>query len=555
MGVQRNSYLAAVCAGLLFFSLAHATQAVSGALDPTFGLGGVAVADLGGYDNGYKLAVQPDGKIVVAGSASVPGAVAFGLARLKPDGTLDTSFGNGGKVFVNLFGYSVTFGDIALQPDGKIVVGGYAGVTATSLDYDLWLVRFNSNGTYDTSFGQGGLVTTDLFAHSFDVLNALAVQPDGRILAAGMVRKTNDDADYTVLRYLPDGSLDPQFGTGGKAVTDVTGEDDVIYGLALQPDGKIVATGFAVGREYAVVRYDGAGHPDPGFGTGGIAMPDSYRLPAVPFAIGVQPDGNIVAAGIGFPRTDSDFVLWRLLANGQPDTGFGTGGRVLTDFSGRSEQIHALVLQDDGGIVAVGYTQVSGQFHTSDFAVARYLSDGTLDPAFGTAGQVVDDFFGDDDYAMDAAGLPDGRFLVTGWVLGAPETPRDARVVRYLGPQLANQPPTISGAAASPDTLWPANHKMIDVTIPYTVTDDHDPAAAVQCSLSVASNEPVNGTGDGDTAPDWQILDQHHLRLRAERAGNGNGRIYTVTITCQDTAGAASNQTVTVRVPKSQGKK
>jgi uncharacterized delta-60 repeat protein len=147
MGVQRNSYLAAVCAGLLFFSLAHAAQAVPGALDPTFGLGGIAIADLGGYDNGQKLAVQPDGKIVVAGSASVPGAVAFGLARLKPDGTLDASFGSGGKVFANLFGYSVTVGGLALQPDGKIVVGGYAPVTAGSTEYDLWLVRLNSNGT------------------------------------------------------------------------------------------------------------------------------------------------------------------------------------------------------------------------------------------------------------------------------------------------------------------------------------------------------------------------------------------------------------------------
>jgi uncharacterized delta-60 repeat protein len=148
----------------------------------------------------------------------------------------------------------------------------------------------------------------------------------------------------------------------------------------------------------------------------------------VPYAITVQPDGKIVAAGIGFPRTDGDFVLWRLLADGQPDPEFGTGGRVLTDFSGHSEQVRTLIVQEDGGIVAAGSTQIPGQLHTADFALVRYLSDGTLDPVFGTAGKVVDDFFGDDDSALDAAGLPDGRFLVTGWVLGAPETPRDARV-------------------------------------------------------------------------------------------------------------------------------
>lgn len=438
-GRRRHPFIPAAVACLLFSFLLdlspRAAHAAAGDLDVTFGSGGIAAVNLGGYDEGYNLAVHPvNGNIVMVGSASVPGAVAFGVARLHSDGTLDKGFGSGGRVFVNLFGYSVTVGDLLLQLDGKIVVGGHAPVSADSLEYDLWLVRFNRNGTFDTTFGNGGLVVTDLSAHSFDVLNALAVQKDGKILAAGMVRKTEDDADFVIVRYLTNGQLDPLFGSGGKVVTDVTGEDDVIYGIALQPDGKILATGFAVGREYAVARYDKQGRLDPTFGKGGIATPASYTLPAVPFSIALQSDGKILAGGIAFPRADSDFVLWRLLADGSLDPGFGTGGRVLTDFSGLYDQIEAITLQPDGGILAAGYTQVNGQPGSSDFALARYTSDGQLDPAFGSGGKVVDDFFGDDDYAMDVVSLLDGRFLVTGWIRGTPEPQRDARVLRYLGP-------------------------------------------------------------------------------------------------------------------------
>ncbi|HKV13110.1 MAG TPA: hypothetical protein VJ725_33520 [Thermoanaerobaculia bacterium] len=557
MDLRRKVFIAAVFSGFPF-TLAHAAP---GDLDPTFGQGGIAVADLGGFDDGEALAVQPDGKILVAGSASVPGAVAFGLARLNPDGSLDPSFGNGGKVFANLFGHSVSFEDLALQPDGKIVVGGSVDLgTGTDYNYDFWLVRFNPDGSFDPGFGTGGLVTTDLFSRSFDQMMTLTVQDDGRILAAGGVRRTpSEDEHFTVVRYLPDGRLDPDFGVDGKAVTPVLEGDSLIFGIALQPDGKIVTTGFAL-TEYALVRYDRQGRLDPSFGGDGIVANPFYTYPAVPFSVVVQPDGKIVAGGIAFPNSsnlqDGDFALWRFLPDGSLDPGFGVGGRSWTDFPGRFDQIRSLALQADGGIVAVGYTQINGQFHTTDFALARYTSDGQLDPLFGTGGTVVTDFFGDDDYAQDVVSLPDGRFVVTGWILGAPEIRRDARVVRYLGPELAvNQPPVITGAAASPDSLGPANHKMIDVLVSYTVTDDRDPEAAVQCSLSVASNEPVNGTGDGDTAPDWQVVDGHRVRLRAERAGSGNGRTYTVTVACVDTAGASSTRQVTVQVPKSRGSK
>jgi uncharacterized delta-60 repeat protein len=554
MDLRRTLFKATVFSCLPFFALAHAIQAAPGDLDPTFGQGGIARVDYGGHDNGEALAVQPDGKILVSGRASLPGQDAIGMARLNPDGSLDASFGNGGRVFVQPFGSFFSVEDLALQPDGKIVVGGSVDL-GPGFSYNFWLLRLNPDGSHDLGFGTGGVVITSLFFDSLDRLTTLAVQDDGRILAAGSVKRTpNEETHFVVVRYLPDGQLDPDFGTGGKAITDPMPGDSLIYDIALQPDGKIVATGFSF-SEYALVRYDSQGELDPSFGGDGIVISTtSPYLAAEPYSVVVQPDGKIVVGGVAFPSVpNGDFSLWRFLPDGSLDPQFGVGGRSLTDFSGRHDVIYALALQADGGIVAVGQTY-STQSLLSDFALARYTSDGQLDPDFGTDGTVVTDFFGGYDFAMDVVSLQDGRLVVTGRVQ-VPEVPGDARVVRYLGPDLAvNEPPVIAGAAASPGVLWPANHKMIDVRVSYTVTDDRDAAAAVQCSLSVASNEPVRGTGDGDTAPDWQVVDSHRVRLRAERSGSGNGRTYTVTITCTDTAGASSTQQVKVQVPKNRGK-
>jgi hypothetical protein len=114
---------------------------------------------------------------------------------------------------------------------------------------------------------------------------------------------------------------------------------------------------------------------------------------------------------------------------------------------------------------------------------------------------------------------------------------------------VSNPPPAITGASADPSQLWPPNHKMVNVTISYSVSDN---CGQVATSLSVTSNEPVNGNGDGNTSPDWVVVDAHHVQLRAERAGGGSGRIYTITIAATDSAGNTSTQKVTVTVAHNQ---
>jgi len=343
-------------------------------------------------ESGYCSVLQSDGKIIVAGFSDDGSKSDFALARYMTDGSLDTSFGTDGKVTTDFFGrYDGVMG-IALQPDGKIVVAGSAEDPS-----DVFaLARYNIDGSLDTSFGVNGKIFTDIFGFARD----LAIQLDGKIVVIG-----TNDSDFVVARYTTDGSLDTSFDTDGTATTDFFGESDCSYSVVLQPDGKIVVAGYSsngTNNDFALARYNIDGSLDASFGIDGKVTTD-FGAGDFGRSVVLQPDGKIIVVG----NSSSDFALARYNSDGSLDTNFGTDGKVITDFSGGDQVGFDTVLQIDGKIVVVGVS-------SSDFALARYNSDGSLDTTFGTDGKVTTDFSGGGDVSYSVVLQPDGKIILSG---------------------------------------------------------------------------------------------------------------------------------------------
>ena len=395
---------------MLVLGLPGLAGAAPGDLDATFGPGGKVTTNVGASGSAFAVALQPDGKIVVAGDAggTFPSEKrTFALARYTPNGRLDLTFGSGGKVTTDFGGdTSASASALAIQPDGKIVVAGSAGAGGGAGDFAL--ARYNPDGSLDLTFGTAGKVTTD-FGDS-DAASALALRPDGRIVVAGTTGTLfAGNNNFALARYTPNGSLDFTFGAGGKVITDFGG-DDLASALILQPDGRIVVAGstgtFLFSNAFALARYNPDGGLDPTFGTGGMVTADfGGGNSASASALVLQPDGRIVVAGF----LNADFALVRYTSIGTPDLTFGTGGRVVTEVGGE-DVAYALALQPDGKIVAAGRSLASGH---RGFALVRHNPDGSLDLSFGSAGTVTTDF--DDFVEGRAVALqPDGKIVLAG---------------------------------------------------------------------------------------------------------------------------------------------
>src|SRR6185295_10413131 len=258
------------------------------------------------------IAIQPDGKIVVAGFAQLAGnggnPRVFALARYTRDGSPDPGFGSGGTLTTNFGGNFAAASAIMLQPDGKIVVAGTVDfnpdVPGSGLDFAL--ARYNASGTLDGSFGKGGKVVFDFFG-SFDQANAAVLQPDGKIIVAGSASydSANRDIGFALARFNADGSIDFGFGTGGKQITDFFGAGAKANGVVLQPDGKFVVAGTAsdsatrpVATDVGVARYNSDGSLDPAFGSGGqTVFFNATAATEQGNAVAVLPDGKIIVAG------------------------------------------------------------------------------------------------------------------------------------------------------------------------------------------------------------------------------------------------------------------
>ena len=371
---------------IALFAFAGAAQAAAGGLDSTFGAGGRVVTDFNlSTDIANAVALQADGKLVVVGDTYTSNDFSdedFAVARYNPDGTLDASFGSNGRVTTDFPGLAAVASSVLVQPDGKILVAGGAFPLFTFLG-NMELVRYNPDGSLDAGFGNSGIVTT-VFPHGSYAF-ALALQPDGRILAAGtdfvnFSSEANSDTDFAIARYNADGSPDASFGNGGQVSTDFERLNDDAFAVLVRPDGRIVVVGSSRDRltdyDFAAARYLANGQLDPDFGTGGKVSTDFARGFDRARTAALQPDGSIVAAGFAI-RTSGiheNFAAVRYLPDGALDTAFGGDGKVQVSFGSCCQFANRALLQDDGRIVAVGFQAYYPTPKGVQFALARYLA-------------------------------------------------------------------------------------------------------------------------------------------------------------------------------------
>jgi uncharacterized delta-60 repeat protein len=346
------------------FALARYKE--DGALDQSFGDGGMVTTAIagGGGDEARSVAIQENGRIVVAGSDSWR---RFAVVRYRPSGALDDSFGGGDGVVRTNFaaGDDVAF-DVAIQPDGKIVAVGAAGFGQVGFE----LVRYRRDGSLDPKFGEGGKVVT-----RYEGANArtVAIQPNGRILVAGY-----NTTGFAMARYLPNGRLDRSFSGNGTIDHDFGTWNPLrnifARAVALQPDGRIVVTGSFDIFNIGLARFRADGRLDRSFNGDGVMRTQVDGGEQGANGLVIQPDGRIVATGYAGPHEGGDptvfrFVLVRLLRHGHLDRTFGDHGKVATFFDGGAFAYGAAA-DADGRIVVVGG---AGEGNQGSFALARYI--------------------------------------------------------------------------------------------------------------------------------------------------------------------------------------
>lgn len=369
-------------------------------LDPTFSGDGKATLERFGGDRS-GMAVQPDGKVVMVGGTFVD----WVMARFNADGSIDQDFGDDGKVTTNFTNnVSEESLGVAIQPDNKIVVVGYSGLSVA-------LARYLPDGTLDDTFGVDGKAFTSVVGRAF----AVALQPDGKIVIAGDVPSTED---WLIARFNANGSSDFSFANGG-LTTDINVGGDLANNLLLQPDGFIVISGPHTNfgdtvreQHTGLMRVDASGVPDNTFGTLGKVL-----LTGVSVGEGLvrQSTGKYVLAGrinVAAPSLlRNEFLLMRLGANGTPDNTFGTAGKTQTQITTLSDEVLALALQADDKIIAAGRSRAQVN---SNFAVARYDSEGVLDPSFANGGKLEIEFFGFTDIAESVVVQSNGKIVLGG---------------------------------------------------------------------------------------------------------------------------------------------
>lgn len=486
-----------IVAGSTSLSFALVRYETDGSLDAGFGNNGSVVTSINiGGDTAFALAVQPDGKILVAGT-SITMRNEFAVVRYNPDGSLDTGFNGNGIVTTPIgLGSGAIAYAIALQSDGKIVLAGASTESPLGVDTDFALVRYNTDGSLDTSFDVDGKVTTALApAGSMDVVNAVVVQPDGKIAVAG----TNTNLDFVVARYNTDGSLDTSFDSDGIVTTELGG-NDLAWTIALQPDGKLLVAGQsptpAGPLGFAVARYEDDGSLDAAFGGGFVETELPGLANAEAHALAALPDGRIMVGGFGINGSgDSDFGLVRYNANGGLDISFGSNGISTTQIIGPFDNAYGLAVQPDGNIVQAGWRQNPG-----DFVVLRYMGsplDITPDPFTFT-----------DETDVDPNQLQTSNLITVNGLGNNVSVP-----VSVVGGEYALNAGMVYTSAVN----WVSNGDQINAQHTSATTDGTTTSTLIRVGGVMAPNS-ITQLGDNEI-----VSDAYETTTKGDSDGDGNG--------------------------------
>jgi uncharacterized delta-60 repeat protein len=409
-----------------------------GSLDSTYGFNGYSVALPSGT---WRGALQNDGKLVVAGS-TVP-TDQFFLTRLNNNGTLDYSFGDGGKKIISFTG-SGKASSLAIQPDGKIVV---AGTSMQGSDEYFAIARFNADGSLDSSFGIDGTQITDFqfqvpdrggfITYHNSSASAITLQPDGKILAAGYAYNGNNSG-FAVARYNTDGSLDDTFSDDGKQTTILNSSSAFVNCILVQDDGKIILCGVnshdTPSSSFMFVRYDANGNLDNSFGSQGV----SFISPGDPinifefYPMAVFVDGKIYASGYITQGDKGDMFIVSLKSDGTEDDSFGNNGRLILDLDNTNDLAGSIGVQPTTSKLLIAATAVydSQPVYQLKYVVTRINKDGTPDQNFGNNSLVFDDKSLSETFYASTIVLSDGKILSGGYAWNGMD--RDFLITKFL---------------------------------------------------------------------------------------------------------------------------
>ena len=387
-----------------------------GQLDSSFGTAGKVIANPYGYMEIYASAIQTDGKIVSVGRSKNGTDYNFCAMRFNTNGSVDTTFGTNGAFYVDMRGggYFDSANAVIIQPDGKIIVGGFASINTNAGVCYFGLIRLNPNGTLDSTFGTAGKTSFPVgVASGVEVDNriyALGLQPDGKILAVGSAYNSSSLDDFAIARLNTDGSLDVDFSNDGKATVDYQGYGEAAIQVKVEPSGKILVAGY-VREDFGMVRFYDDGTIDTTYGTSGKILAATtntftFGISAVAF----QQDGKAVVLG----TNGNDVAMCRVNVDGSFDTAFGVSGKVITDIDNSSSDdgSSGLLIQPDGKIIATALCATGG---TNYFATLRYTDAGVLDTTFSNDGQILTNMAGGYNSPTSATLQPDGKLVIGGF--------------------------------------------------------------------------------------------------------------------------------------------